>query len=257
MSCAWRNKNCKIGVILGTGSNACYLERASNAELLNLKNVKKDSKVVINLEWGPFGEKSGSLDAIRTIYDVKVDENSMHPKEQPFEKMISGMYLGEIVRRILVDLTNQKILFDGILSDQLNTVDLFYTKYISEIEEKSDDESIPVVREIMQELGYPNVSDEDCLIVRFICECVSTRSIYLVSAAIAVLLLKIGDDDVTIGVDGSLYRYHPHFHSKMTKKIAELTPKSYSFELMLSEDGSGRGAAVVAAVASNDLLNNK
>jgi hexokinase len=35
----------------------------------------------------------------------------------------------------------------------------------------------------------------------------------------------------------------------MEKKIAELTRPKYRFDLMLSEDGSGRGAALVAAVA--------
>ncbi len=43
-------------------------------------------------------------------------------------------------------------------------------------------------------------------------------------------------------------RYHPHFHDLMEKKIAELTRPQYKFDLMLSEDGSGRGAALVAAV---------
>ncbi len=35
----------------------------------------------------------------------------------------------------------------------------------------------------------------------------------------------------------------------MEIKIAELTRPEYKFDLMLSEDGSGRGAALVAAVA--------
>ena len=26
MSCAWRDERCRIGLILGTGTNACYLE---------------------------------------------------------------------------------------------------------------------------------------------------------------------------------------------------------------------------------------
>ena len=26
MSCAWQNPNCRIGLIIGTGTNACYLE---------------------------------------------------------------------------------------------------------------------------------------------------------------------------------------------------------------------------------------
>jgi hexokinase len=36
----------------------------------------------------------------------------------------------------------------------------------------------------------------------------------------------------------------------MEKKISELVHPEYKFDLMLSEDGSGRGAALVAAVAA-------
>lgn len=44
------------------------------------------------------------------------------------------------------------------------------------------------------------------------------------SAALATLILKVGDPDITIGVDGSVYRYHPKFHDLMTEKIKELIP---------------------------------
>ncbi|NEU35729.1 hypothetical protein GN156_34290, partial [bacterium LRH843] len=55
---------------------------------------------------------------------------------------------------------------------------------------------------------------------------------------------------VTIGVDGSVYRYHPHFHNLMMAKIRQLCRPDCQFKLMLSQDGSGRGAALVAAVIS-------
>ena len=48
--------------------------------------------------------------------------------------MISGMYMGEIVRLVLCELTEKKLLFQGIMSDELNEPNRFYTKYISEIE---------------------------------------------------------------------------------------------------------------------------
>lgn len=39
----------------------------------------------------------------------------------------------------------------------------------------------------------------------------------------------------------------------MTAKIKDLIPEKYKFQLVLSEDGSGRGAALIAAVAdAND-----
>lgn len=52
-----------------------------------------------------------------------------------FEKMISGMYLGEIVRLLLVKLTEDKLLFKGQMSEALRTPGNFETKFISEIEE--------------------------------------------------------------------------------------------------------------------------
>ncbi len=30
MSCAWKEPNCRIGLIIGTGINACYLENLDN-----------------------------------------------------------------------------------------------------------------------------------------------------------------------------------------------------------------------------------
>ena len=34
VSCAWRNPKCRIGMIIGTGTNACYLENVENVELM-------------------------------------------------------------------------------------------------------------------------------------------------------------------------------------------------------------------------------
>ena len=45
-----------------------------------------------------------------------------------------------------------------------------------------------------------------------------------------------------------IFRYHPHFKNVMQSRIGQLMGIDYKFDLMLSEDGSGRGAALVAAV---------
>ncbi|KHJ81607.1 hypothetical protein OESDEN_18705 [Oesophagostomum dentatum] len=55
---------------------------------------------------------------------------------------------------------------------------------------------------------------------------------------------------VTVGVDGSVYRFHPFFKKHLDKKISQLIDKDIKYQLMLSKDGSGIGAAVVAAVAT-------
>lgn len=251
MSCAWKYQNCKIGVILGTGSNACYVEKARNAELFTKTDLTDDEKVVINVEWGAFGD-NGSLESIRTPYDREVDFNSINPGNQLFEKMLSGMYLGELVRLVLVKLATSGLLFKGKVSKQLNTPHQFFTKFVSEIESEPTG-SIAATREILTDIGYHDASDQDCVNVRYVCECISRRAAHLVSAALTTLVLKMGDPDITIGVDGSVYRFHPKFHDLMTEKIKELLPSNYRFRFALSEDGSGRGAALVAAVASRGI----
>lgn len=51
-----------------------------------------------------------------------------------YEKMCSGMYLGEIVRNILIDLTKRGFLFRGQISETLKTRGIFETKFLSQIE---------------------------------------------------------------------------------------------------------------------------
>ncbi|XP_055909640.1 hexokinase type 2-like [Eupeodes corollae] len=249
MSCAWKNHNCKIGLIVGTGSNACYVERVEEAELFDGKDNQK-THVLINTEWGAFGD-NGALDFVRTEYDDDVDKHSINPGKQCFEKMISGMYMGELVRLVLAKFAKQGILFKGQECDILMTRGTFFTKYVSEIE-ADEVGNYTNCRSVLEELGLNNATDEDCEDVRFICECVSTRAAHLVSCGIATLINKMNEPFVTVGVDGSVYRFHPKFHNLMFEKIKSLIKPGIHFDLMLSEDGSGRGAALVAAVACRE-----
>ena len=54
-------------------------------------------------------------------YDDVVDEHSVNRGKQRFEKMIAGMYLGEIVRLILLDLCKQGVVFGEEALDVLET----------------------------------------------------------------------------------------------------------------------------------------
>ncbi|XP_066251312.1 hexokinase type 2-like isoform X3 [Euwallacea similis] len=247
MSCAWRNPNTRISMIVGTGNNGCYVEKQENAELFDDTDAGS-GKVIINLEMGAFGD-DGCLDFVRSDYDNEVDRHSINPGSQLLEKMISGMYMGELVRLALERFTKEGLLFGGKGSDLLFERGRFYTKYVSEIE--SDEPGMFTnQKEILEELGLKHATEQDYVNVRFICECISRRAAHLASATITTLLHKMNEKRVTVGVDGSVYRYHPHFRNLMMEKIKELCDPSIEFDLMLSEDGSGRGAALVAAVAA-------
>lgn len=67
-----------------------------------------------------------------------MDRLSINPKYQTFEKFISGMYLGEIVRLIavsLVDAVPQPLLFKGKSTAALNKHYGLDTSFMSQVEE--------------------------------------------------------------------------------------------------------------------------
>ncbi|XP_036779900.1 hexokinase HKDC1 isoform X2 [Manis pentadactyla] len=246
MTCGYEDPNCEIGLIAGTGSNMCYMEEMRNIELVE----GDEGKMCINTEWGGFGD-NGCIDDIRTQYDKEVDEGSLNPGKQRYEKMTSGMYLGEIVRQILIDLTRRGLLFRGQISERLRTRGIFETKFLSQIE--SDRLALLQVRRILQELGLDSTC-EDSVVVKEVCGAVSRRAAQLCGAGLAAIVEKRREDQgfghlrITVGVDGTLYKLHPHFSRVLQETVKELAPRC-DVMFMLSEDGSGKGAALITAVA--------
>lgn len=56
------------------------------------------------------------------------------PSVCSYEKLISGKYMGELVRLVLLKLVNEELLFNGEASDLLKTRGSFETRYVSQIE---------------------------------------------------------------------------------------------------------------------------
>ncbi|XP_074522485.1 hexokinase HKDC1-like [Halichoeres trimaculatus] len=276
MSCAYEDPQCEIGLIAGTGTNVCYME-----ELKNIRKTKQETrkeereeetpkgeenkqsdasegdrgdedaemqKMCVNTEWGGLGD-DGSLDDIITPYDLEVNKNSVNPGKQRFEKLTSGMYLGEIVRQVLLDLTRGGLLFRGHVTEALKTPGIFETKYLSQIE--SDRLALLQVRSILQHLGLDSNCD-DSIIVKEVCGAVSRRAAQMCGAGMAAVVDKIRENrgldhlKITVGVDGALYKLHPHFAGILQDTATALAPQC-SVTFMPSEEGSGKGAALITA----------
>lgn len=80
MSCAHKNRECRVGLIVGTGTNACYMEKLDNVETW-LDGPNDPQQVIVNTEWGAFGD-NGVLDFVRTEFDENVDDNSLNKGKQ-------------------------------------------------------------------------------------------------------------------------------------------------------------------------------
>ena len=235
--------------------NKCLTKNYNSIPFLQIEMIdevekEKQDQMIINTEWGAFGDK-GEIDFLRTKWDKSVDNASLNPGRQVFEKLISGMYMGETVRQILLDLVEKKLVLESQQSlERLRVPGSFESKYVSMVESDPIG-SFDKCRTVMDELGMPNVSNDDCATLRYVCECVSRRAGFMVAAGCAALLKKMNHKDVTIAVDGSLFRYHPHFENIMKSRIAQLMGTDFKVDLMLSNDGSGRGAALVAAALAS------
>ena len=103
---AYTDDTTRIGCIFGTGCNAAYMEEAGC--IPKLEHMKLDPKlpIAINCEWGAFDNEKLVLP--RTTYDAHIDKTSPRPGQQLFEKMVAGLYLGEIFRLVLVELHGNK-----------------------------------------------------------------------------------------------------------------------------------------------------
>ncbi|ERE90381.1 glucokinase-like protein [Cricetulus griseus] len=246
ISCYYEDRQCEVGMIVGTGCNACYMEEMQNVELVE----GDEGRMCVNTEWGAFGD-SGELDEFLLEYDRMVDESSANPGQQLYEKLIGGKYMGELVRLVLLKLVDENLLFHGEASEQLRTRGAFETRFVSQVESDSGDRK--QIHNILSTLGLrPSVTD--CDIVRRACESVSTRAAHMCSAGLAGVINRMREsrsEDVmriTVGVDGSVYKLHPSFKERFHASVRRLTPNC-EITFIESEEGSGRGAALVSAVA--------
>lgn len=252
MAGAYLDHKCQIGLILGTGSNAAYVEKIKNVDKWTGPMEDPEAEEVIDIEWGAFGD-NGCLDYLKTGFDWEVDKHSNHVGSFTFEKLFGGLYLGEVTRLALVKFASEGLLFDGKVTEKLSTRWNFGTECVTGIDEDNVKGGTSRTKAILKELDI-DASDEDVEVAKYLCEVLSIRAAQLVGTGLAVLLNHMNKPEVTVAIDGSLYRHHPRLHDLLMEQINSLAP-DIKCKLILAEDGSGRGAGFVAAVV--DRLNRQ
>ncbi len=125
-----------LGSIFGTGTNGAYVEKVTSiTKLGNSPAVANGGVMVVNTEWGAFNNSRSHLPS--TPYDNTLDRQSINPTFQAFEKFISGMYLGEVTRHVLlslIDAAPKPILFGGKSTASLNKQWGIDTSVMSDVE---------------------------------------------------------------------------------------------------------------------------
>jgi hexokinase len=242
---AYLEPACDVGVILGTGTNACYRERISR--ILKMKGQKvKNTYMLINTEWANFNKIN------TTVYDRILDQGSENPGEHILEKMISGMYLGEIARLVMLDLAKGGVLFNSSVPQALKVFRGFKTEYMSCV---AGDQTAGLARtnSLLKKIGIRDSRRQDRQAMKTICNFISGRAACLSAAALAAVILKM-DPGLsrrhTVAVDGTVYEKYPGFAEAIKAVLRRIFGhKSNKIKIILTKDGSGVGAAIIAAVS--------
>ncbi|KAJ1899972.1 hypothetical protein LPJ66_001769 [Kickxella alabastrina] len=253
LSAAYNDPSSQIGIIFGTGTNAAYYEDVSNVAKWKGANPAS-GEMVLNMEWGAFDSDDFTF-LPYTPHDIKLDRKSINPRKQAYEKMISGLYLGEVARNIILWLADQRLLFDGRSSEILNAMWSIDTSYLSSaaIDNTSDLSKIQQI--IEKTLNVPTSTMVDRRIFKTIAVLVGERAARLSAVGVVATLtkrLELLSKKINIGIDGSMYEHFPGFKEILAETVSHFIPKDKfkNINFSLAKDGSGIGAAIVAMLAT-------
>ncbi|KAM0749042.1 hexokinase [Meredithblackwellia eburnea MCA 4105] len=247
---AYVDPTTRAGIIFGTGCNAAYMEKMSAISKLKGLDVSPDDEMAINCEWGAFDSKKHEH-LPRTPYDVIIDESSNKPGEQAFEKMIAGLYLGEIFRLVMCEMIDEGVLFLGQETYKVEKPYAFDTAFLSLIESDNTEELLTVTGLFAHFYSLTTTTAERQFFKR-LAQLIGTRAARLSACGIAAIVSKQGylEEGCSIATDGSLYNQYPRFPDRIAEGLVDIFgEKGRGIKTHHAEDGSGVGAAVIAAMS--------
>ena len=200
-----------LGAIFGTGTNGAYVEKLERITKMTSKGGNADydkstGEMIINAEWGSFDNQLNVLP--NTSYDQLVDQGSVNPGVHMFEKRVSGMFLGEILRQTIISLiSDPKIqLFKD---EHSGNNDLHSTTCIADdsplykqwgidtsflsIVQEDQSHNFQITRQILdRDLGVSAASTEDTEAIKTLVAAIGRRSARLSAVAIGAVVISSG-----------------------------------------------------------------
>lgn len=242
----------RIGCIFGTGLNGAYLEHCGSIPKLAHMNLPADMPMCINCEYGAFNSKGNHPVLPKTPYDVMIDEQSPRPGQQAYEKMLAGLYLGEIYRLVVVDLhDNKKILFPNQDIKSFREPFCLDASFLSFIEDDPF-ENLSETQDMFLDKMKIRANKAELELCRRLAELIALRASRLSACGIAAICKMKGFESCHVGADGSVFNKYPSFKQRNAHALREIMdwPKGKKDPVIVSssEDGSGVGAALIAAL---------
>lgn len=223
--------------------------------------------MAINCEWGAFDNAHRVLP--RNRHDVAIDAASPKPGEQAFEKMSAGLYLGEILRLVLVDLHARGRLFAGRgdlpAAAPLKEPYALDTEFLSRLENgTSQEERAAALAGALGDGGGDNIrpAAEEVELARRAAEAIAARGARLCACGVAALCRRKGVRRGHVAADGSVANKHPRFRARWKAALGEILDWERDgggdgdddpITLTSAEDGSGIGAAIITSMTMGNI----
>jgi hexokinase len=261
LSRAYEDPSTRFAVILGTGFNISVHLPVSSLASSKYKGypqkwLDEATHVLVNTECSMFGKDVFPT----TRWDDQLNDAHMRPDFQPFEHMISGRYLGEIVRLILIEAVQTAGLFSGEVPAKLAEPYSLDTGIIAAMEMDGSKHltNATALFQSKHPLAKPPTYN-DIQFVRQVSQLVSHRAAAFLATGIHALwslrttcegLTPASTEHMSIGCNGSVIEKYPLFRELCQSHLDELAtasgaePKSISLEVAVESAIYGAAVAV-------------
>ncbi|MGM0431824.1 MAG: hexokinase family protein [Spirochaetota bacterium] len=195
-----------VGFILGTGTNTSYVEKSGN--ITKVTNQLAEEHQTINIESGNFAVPTAKTD--REFFATTKD-----PSSYPFEKLISGAYLGPYARFVL-----GKAIQLGEVSRQF--AEAFRAKMAQHsFDTITMDKFLHRPHDTSGLIASCCSSDEDALFIYRLFDGIIERAAKLTAVNLSATILKTGEGTdprrpICINADGTTY-YKTHNLQRYTE----------------------------------------
>lgn len=241
LSCAYELggsiRPCMVGLVIGSGINGCYVEPEAQEHGYTGR--------IINTEFGEF-----NMGLPRNDVDAEVD--FMHESNRgmrSFEKMISGKYVGELARRLIVKVFEhsapEMAWIRGSLPAEI-AINIVKDSHMSR----------PMTKQILEALWDWKIEEQEQLdMVYQLIVSAYDRSAALAAVAISAFCIRTHKlqkalGGVAVGIDGALYRRNEWYQKRIKIHLDKLLGKEKTqlIEIITCNDGAGKGGAILAGM---------
>ena len=200
---------------------------SSKFALRSVKPGPQITHVLTNTELSMFGKNIFPS----SRWDDLLNSAHMMPNYQPFEYLIAGGYMGEIVRLIMIEAAEEAGLYSGRFPDDLLNPYSLDTQTLAQIQIDTSI-SLERTRDLLSNhhpsSSRPSFRDAD--FIKKVATCVSKRSIAYFATAVHALTSLLQDldveaglesklDHINIGCDGSVINKYPGYMEKAQETL--------------------------------------